>query len=328
MNKKYIIIIVCSILVIGGGICLKMTSHSYKDVLKDAKKVNSYEYVTQMEMLENDELKTFQVTSTYACLDDQDFYKVELYDKSINLSQVIVRNDEGVFVLTPSLNQAFKFQSDWPNNSPKPYIYDSLIAFLEEGEREKTKEGYQVVGDIEFQNDKRIKSQEIIFDKNLYPMRVMLYDENGENIVKCETTSFKVNLKLSKDDFKSELLMKADTSSYKQVSSLLPMYPVSLMGSVLEKEEVSTIDENLNHILKFTGNKTFTIVQTPLNVSDDLQITQIDSEMIELLDGFAYTSHDQMTLISSGVVSSIYSNDLSEEEKLSVLSSMQTSQVK
>ncbi len=65
-----------------------------------------------MEMLENDELKSYQVTSTYANIKDKDYYKVELYDKSLNQSQIIVRNQEGVFVLTPSLNQAFQFQSD------------------------------------------------------------------------------------------------------------------------------------------------------------------------------------------------------------------------
>ncbi len=34
-------------------------------------------------MLENDELKSYQVTSTYARLDKKDYYKVELYDKSL-----------------------------------------------------------------------------------------------------------------------------------------------------------------------------------------------------------------------------------------------------
>ena len=28
-------------------------------------------------------------------------------------SQIILRNEEGVFVLTPALNKSFRFQSDW-----------------------------------------------------------------------------------------------------------------------------------------------------------------------------------------------------------------------
>ncbi len=328
MKKKYIVLMICGCVILAGIGLYKMNSYSYSDALKDAKNIESYEFVTQMEMIENDEMKSFQVTSTYARIKDQDYYKVELYDKSINLSQIIVRNNEGVFVLTPSLNQVFQFQSDWPKQSSKPYIYQSLISFLDECKHEKIKEGYQVIGDIEFLNDKRIKKQEIIFDKHLYPKRVILYDENNETIVKCETTSFKTNLKLSQENFKTEALMNADTSTYNQVSSMLPMYPVALMGSVLEKEEVSSIDETLNHILRFTGDKSFTIVQSPLNVKNEMEVTKIDTDMIELLDGFAYVDHGQLTLIESGIVSSIYSNDLNEEEKLSVLSSMQSAQVK
>ena len=122
MNKKYIAIIVAVVVVIGGICFFKLKSTSLKQALKTVEKYTNYEMVCHMEMLENDELKSYQVTSSYASFNEKDYYKVELYDKSLNQSQVIVRNDKGVFVLTPSLNQAFQFQSEWPNNSPKPYI--------------------------------------------------------------------------------------------------------------------------------------------------------------------------------------------------------------
>ena len=37
-------------------------------------------------------------------------------------SQIILRNEEGVFVLTPALNKSFRFQSDWPQNSSRLFI--------------------------------------------------------------------------------------------------------------------------------------------------------------------------------------------------------------
>ena len=126
MNKKYIGIIAGIIVLIGVFCFFKFKSTSFQSALKEAQAYQNYQLVCQMEMLENDELKSYQVTSTYANIKDKDYYKVELYDKSLNQSQIIVRNQEGVFVLTPSLNQAFQFQSDWPNNSPKPYIYQSF----------------------------------------------------------------------------------------------------------------------------------------------------------------------------------------------------------
>ncbi|WRK52332.1 hypothetical protein SD457_18260 [Coprobacillaceae bacterium CR2/5/TPMF4] len=70
-----------------------------------------------MEMVENDELKSYLVNVSYLNEDKNEYYKVELYDKALNQSQIIIKNSDGVFVLTPTLNQIFKFQSEWPNNS-------------------------------------------------------------------------------------------------------------------------------------------------------------------------------------------------------------------
>ena len=171
MNKKYITIGGAVVVVL---VCIfavfKMTTHSFKDVLKDVKNYKSYELVCSMDMLENDELKSYQVTTTYGLVDENAYYKVELYDKSLNQSQVIVRNADGVFVLTPSLNQAFQFKSEWPNNSPKPYLYESLIEFLENNKVEKVNDGYIVTGDMVYENDDRIKTQEVKFDKELNPL--------------------------------------------------------------------------------------------------------------------------------------------------------------
>ena len=138
MNKKYIGIIAGIIVLIGVFCFFKFKSTSFQSALKEAQAYQNYQLVCQMEMLENDELKSYQVTSTYANIKDKDYYKVELYDKSLNQSQIIVRNQEGVFVLTPSLNQAFQFQSDWPNNSPKPYIYQSLLTFVKDNKKRKS----------------------------------------------------------------------------------------------------------------------------------------------------------------------------------------------
>ncbi|MEG0366127.1 MAG: hypothetical protein RR585_04790, partial [Coprobacillus sp.] len=81
-------------------------------------------------------------------------------------------------------------------------------------------------------------------------------------------------------------------------------------------------------ILKFTGDKTFTIVESALSSKDNMQVDVINSEMIDLIDGFAYLEDNQMTYVSSGVVCSLYSNDLTKEEMISVLSSMQPTNVK
>lgn len=330
MNKKNIAIIVGVVAVIGVGVLgfFKLRGSSLSSAMKDANAYKSYELVCNMEMLENDELKSYQVTSTFACVDDKNYYKVELYDKSLNQAQVIVRNDDGVFVLTPSLNQAFQFKSEWPNNSPKPYIYQSLLSFTDDNKVEKVKDGYLVSGEMTYENDDRVKTQEVKFDKDLKPVYVIVYDKDGTELIKVTVTSFKSDEKIEKDAFTQDTIMKQSKSQYQTTATSLPLYPVALMGSTLENEKVSTIDDTTNHILKFTGDKSFTIIETASSSQESVNLQVVSGDMIDLIDGVAYLKDNQMTYVSSGVVCSLYSNDLSKEEMIAVLSSMQASNVK
>lgn len=328
MNKKIIIGGVVAVVVIVAGIAfMKLKSPSLKSALEEAKQCTSYTLESSMELLENDELKSYQVNVTYL-KNENDYFKVELYDKSLNQSQVIVKNDDGVYVLTPTLNQAFKFQSEWPLNSPKPYIYQSLLDFLENNEYEKMKDGYLVSGEISYENDDRVATQEVKFDKDLNPVFINVYDKNKTEIMKLEVTTFSMNERIDTETFNEEEIMKTSQSQYSNVSSSLPLYPVALLGSTLQKEEVSKINDSTNHILQFSGEKSFTLVETVMNKSNSMNVEEIDGEVIDLVDGFAYMKGNQMTYISSGVVCSLYSNELSQQEMLSVLSSMQSSSIK
>jgi len=315
------------IVIIAGVVFFKLKTPSLKTTLKEVKECTSYTLESSMELLENDELKSYQVNVTYL-KKEKNYFKVELYDKSLNQSQIIVKNDEGVFVLTPTLNQAFKFQSDWPLNSPKPYIYQSLIDFLEKGEVEKVKDGYLVEGKITYENDDRVASQEIKFDKDLKPVYVNVYDKDKAEIMKLKTSKFQLNAKVNENEFKAEDIMKNSKNQYANVSSSLPLYPVALLGSTLQKEEVSQINDQTNHILQFSGKKSFTLVETTMSKNENMNIEEVSGEVIDLVDGFAYKEGNQMTYVSSGVVCSLYSNELNQKEMLSVLSSMQSASVK
>lgn len=328
MNKKWFVLggSVLAIALVLGIFIVK--SNSLKRTIKEVEEFKEYEMISHMEILENDELKSYQVTSTYASINDFDYYKIELYDKSLNQSQIIVKNSEGVYVLTPTLNQAFVFQSDWPNNSFKPYFYHSLVSFLKENKKEKVKDGYIVSGEVSYENDPRIKKQEVKFDKSLVPVYVSVFDEFDTEIVKLTISSFKSDLELNEDAFQQDLLMKDAKSKYTSASSSLPMYPVALMGSTLQNEKTTVINDVTNHILKFSGSKSFTIIETALSKNDTLEVINVSGDMIDLLDGVAYSSNNQMTYVSSGIVSSIYSHDLTDNEMLAVLSSMRSPTMK
>lgn len=328
MKKIYIGIGVIVVVLVATLIFFKFKDSSLDKTIEKVKAYDQYTLSCNMEMVENDELKSYLVNVSYLNSDNQEFYKVELYDKSLNQSQIIIKNADGVFVLTPTLNQIFKFQSEWPNNSPKPYIYQSLLELLETGEVEKIKDGYQVLADVTYPNDSRIVKQEMIFNKDLAPQQVTVLDSEDSEIITAEFTEFKVDTSLEADDFNEKSVLESSATEYSSASSELPLYPIALMGSTLDSEQVSTIEGMTNHILKFTGEKNFTVIETPIEANDEIVVETIEGEPIDLVDGVAFYNEGQLMMMKSGVLCTIYSNDLNKDEMVSVITSMQTSSLK
>lgn len=327
--KKIYIGIAAGIIVVGALLFFfKFRTSSLEKTLEQVKEYNSYTLTANMEMLENDEIKSYLVNVSYLKNEKQEYYKVELYDKSINQSQVILRNKEGVFVLTPTLNQIFKFQSDWPNNSPKPYIYHSLLDFLANNESEKTDNGYVVKGAITYPNDNRVKAQEIMFDSSLQPQNITVYDEDETELIRVDVTEFNTSPGLSESAFNQDSVLKDTASAYSDVSASLPLYPVALMGATLESEDQREIEGTMNHILQFVGEKEFTVIESIQSEATTPVVESIDGELIDFIDSIGYYNNNQLTVIQSGIVCSIYSKDLNKDEMVSVISSMQSSSLK
>ena len=77
---------------------------------------------------------------------------------------MILRNDEGVFVLTPALNKSFRFQSDWPQNSSQAYLFESLVKDIANDPEAKfnvVEDKYVFETKTNYQNNKMLPTQEI-----------------------------------------------------------------------------------------------------------------------------------------------------------------------
>ena len=97
----------------------------YKKLLNDN---SMYKLTGEMDIVSNEELYHYNVTVDYM---EGDYYKASLVNKDNRHEQIILKNENGVFVVTPSLNKSFKFQSEWPYNSSQAYILSSLLKDLE-----------------------------------------------------------------------------------------------------------------------------------------------------------------------------------------------------
>ncbi|EGL16442.1 hypothetical protein HMPREF9413_1684 [Paenibacillus sp. HGF7] len=133
------------------------------------------------------------------------YYRISLTNEKKDITQVVLRNDDGVFVLTPHLHKSFRFQSDWPENQGQVYLFQSLAqSILLDTERQFTKEGNSFVFDVaaNYANSGQMARQKIWLDqKSLAPQKVEVSDSSSNVLVKLDFTQFEFGKKLEKDSF-------------------------------------------------------------------------------------------------------------------------------
>ena len=125
--KKKIMIIAAAAVVVIAFLFLFLREKPFEDRLQQTLgSLNSYLLEGVMEVAEGEDTKSYDVSVKYLKQDDQDYFRVAMKDSGMDQEQEIIRNAEGVFVVTPTLNQIFKFQGNWPSNSLKPYLLQSM----------------------------------------------------------------------------------------------------------------------------------------------------------------------------------------------------------
>ena len=82
---------------------------SISDTLENVNKnLTSYQLEANMELNNGEEQRKFNVNVSYAKKDEKDLFRVSLYDTTINQEQIMLRNSEGVYVLTPTLDRGLQ----------------------------------------------------------------------------------------------------------------------------------------------------------------------------------------------------------------------------
>ena len=191
MKKIFIItILLCIMLLTGCG--KDSPDNAFKNLTNKINKLNSYMISGTMEVKNNNNTYNYEVTVSYM---NKDKYRVSLINTSNDHEQVILRNDDGVFVLTPSLNKSFKFQSDWPYNNSQVYILSSIITDLNNDSKvvkEEKDNKYIFTSKVNYPNNNKLIKQRVTVNKDLFVESIeVLNDENiAEMIFKINKTDY------------------------------------------------------------------------------------------------------------------------------------------
>ncbi|MEI7027290.1 outer membrane lipoprotein-sorting protein [Paenibacillus sp. y28] len=186
-------------------------------------KMESYSAVGRMTLQTGQEPQEYGVEVWYQ---KPHYYRIALTSEQKDITQIVLRNDDGVFVLTPHLNKMFRFQSDWPENSGQVYLYQSLVqSILLDSERQFTVDQDKYVFDVaaNYQHG-MLARQKIWLDRKTYaPSHVEVSDDQAQVVVKVDFTDFQFGRKFDQDSFDMERNM---------TSSRLQMLPAMAAAGV------------------------------------------------------------------------------------------------
>lgn len=142
------------------------------------------------------------------------YYRIALTNAKKDVTQIVLRNDDGVFVLTPSQNKSFRFQSNWPDNQGQVYLYETLIRSITgDTTRQFADEKESYVFDVAANyNTHALVRQKIWLNKSDYaPKQVEVSDSNANVVVDVKFDSFKFGAEFGKDAFDMQRNMTAGT---------------------------------------------------------------------------------------------------------------------
>ncbi|MDV2583387.1 LolA family protein [Alkalibacillus haloalkaliphilus] len=231
--------------------------------------MSSFKASAEMTMTTGEESQQYQIDVWHK---KEDYFKVVMNNMADEQgNQVILRNDEGVFVLTPSINKSYKFQNDWPKQHSQPYLYTSLVSdIISDSEREfqMTDNYYVFKVKTNYKGNQQLPFQEVYFHKGSYdPALVRVQDHNGETIVEVDFTSFEFDVEISDEEFDTEQNLAEGAVSVPTMAELedrdMEVYFPSFVPEGVEasSEEVVDFEDGERVILSYEGEKPFTLVQ-------------------------------------------------------------------
>lgn len=339
-RKLYVLFIVwASILMLMVGCGDKSEDSVVKKIEGTLQSLDGYKVAAEMTMHTGKEERNYQVDIWYK-KEEEDFYRVglETAGEDGDGGQVILKNKEGVFVLTPSLKKSFKFQTDWPGNSSQPYLYQSLVHDVlsdKEATFAATDTHYVFETKTNYQNNTNLPYQEVSFDKKTYaPTGVKVLDKDKNVVVEVSFTHLDVDPTFTNADFDRETILEdalADmsVSNMEESMELAVTFPLETFGAeLIEKEEVP-LEDGERVIMTFKGDRNFTLIQEKQTTMPTTStVEEVQGEVVNVGNNFGAMSDNTLEWSEAGVDYYLASEDMTIDELMEVATTMEGQEIK
>lgn len=336
MRKKWVItVVVCSALLLFLAGCGGKSQEKVVSKLEDTmEKMTGYKADATMEMNTGQEEQAYEIDVWYQ---KDDMYRVSLSNPADEQgNQVILKNEDGVFVLTPALNKSFKFQSEWPEQGSQPYLFQSLVKDVTEDPEatfEETDDHYVFETKTNYQNNHTLPFQKVFFDKKKYtPSHVQVLDTEKEAVVEVKFSNFELDAKFAADDFKLDENMataKEDVPVYQDEEDVfMVLFPLETFEAELEEKKEVEVEDGERVIMTFAGEKNFTLIQEKMGVEETVAVEEMNGDVVDLGFTQGAMSNNAIEWSYHGVDFVLASEDLTKEELVEVARSVQGKEIK
>lgn len=321
--KKIIIILFTFLFVTG---CSNSSDNVVDKFTKKIKNLDSYYLEGDLELRNNDEVYNYEVNVSY---ENNKYYKVSLKNKSNDSTQIILKNDDGVFILTPSLNRSFKFQSDWPYNNSQIYLLKALVRdIIEDSEYkfEESKKYYSIKTKVNYPNNKDLNNQKIVLDKKCNLIKVVVYNKDSVPEMELKIDEIDYSPSFEKDYFEINTIMSTfDEKLEVQETMTLEdtIYPLVLpTGTKLSNEEKILKTNGERVLMTFEGDKPFLLVEETANREEEFTIIPTNGVPYQLMDTLGVMTDNSLNWSSNGIEYYLVSDVLSSEELIDIAESI------
>ncbi|MBD8026488.1 outer membrane lipoprotein carrier protein LolA [Ureibacillus sp. Re31] len=328
MRHKLIAFIVMLLSVLVLAAC---GGNSQEDVLKDLNDkwndVKGYELDASMEIKTGTEPRVYDVNVWHT---EPDFYRVKVTQQGEDVTQMIIRNKEGVFVVTPSLRKTYKFQSEWPKQNSQAYLIGALAEDLLADEKVKMEENdksYIFTAATRNNHKSIMPTQKIVVNKKtMLPTSVSVLNEAQEEQMVITFKNIDLGMQHKESEYAVEKFSDEEetaSASAEVVNTEFQTYYPTIDWATLADEEKVAEEGSERVILTFDGEKSFTLVQQPI-VYDETSTLPVyaPGDPADLGFTIGAITDNSISWERDGMSFFIASNNLTKDEMIAVASSL------
>jgi len=331
MKKLFVIAsIVMAILVISA--CgQKSQEEVVQSLTKKVENMKSYKADAKMTLKMGDNPQVYDVEVWYK---NPDFYRVKLKNQNKEQNQMILRNKEGVYVLTPALKKSFHFQSDWPKNSSQAYLYESIVKDIEDDKKatfKVTENQYVFETKTRYQKSKMLPYQEVTLNKkDLAPVSVKIMDPDRNILVTVDFSDVSFDASFDSDAFD---MKKNMTGAQLEIPVMAEVdeeefslkLPAEMEGiDLVDQKEIAT-EDGKRYVLTYEGDRSFTLIAEKTEVVETMSSipTSVLGDPVDLGFTIGAITDRSISWTYEGVDYMLASQNLTQEEMMEIARSVQ-----